>query len=373
LSSKKKISTKVICSINDLIELEKDWNSFIREKTSNPFLLSNFFVKFLEHNLKEGWSPLIIIFSKDQIMIGVAPLVIKTLFGMRIAKFALPPSYFPDIIIDSQYQDVCLNVTCDILFKRLNCQIIELILPVESPNTIKMKNLPCSRFSLLPERGHSFLLIDRDWLQFEKKLNKKHRQTQRRTIKLLNSTNDWQTRFFDGIHGREAFGQILEVEQSSWKREWRTKNKINADPFLPIVFEGVQETMQYEKDLNSSIWVLEVNSRPIAYVLVVKYKEFFYITKTSYNKDYKIFYPGLFIMNIALSELFKEGQTKKIDFLTSLPFMKNWNVTDLPRVRFSIGKTEFFPLLLEVFVSKKPLKSFLLFLAPIIPFFNDIV
>ena len=74
---------RVISDISGLLEIENVWNEFVRDHTESPFLLSGFTKEFIRVNAEKGWTPMLLVFSVDNNIIGIAPLAIKTKFGVR--------------------------------------------------------------------------------------------------------------------------------------------------------------------------------------------------------------------------------------------------------------------------------------------------
>jgi hypothetical protein len=353
--------------------VEDAWNNFVRNHTENPFFLSSFLIGFLKHNLKQGWTPLMLVFLKNEAIIGLSSLATKRIFGMRVIKFSLPPSFFPDFILEPQYRDVCIEKAYDLLFNKLNCQLAILTLPVESPNLEKIKNANRLRYSVIPQRGHRFIVVKNNWTEFERSQGKKFKQDLRRTERNLNRVGSWKVSTFNGKNQEsKIIRQILDIEHSSWKEEWRLKKAMKEDPIFKIVWNGTLRAAKLEEDFNWFIWFLELNALPIAYVLAIWYKRVIYFTKTSHNRWYRKFSPGVYILNAAMRDIFNAGETEKIDFHTDLPFLRTWSSSSLPRVSILVSKHKILPSLLKLWASNRPLKAILISLPSVSKFINDL-
>ena len=116
-------------------------------------------------------------------------------------------------------------------------------------------------------------------------------------------------------------------------------------------------------DFKRSVWFLELNGQAIAYSLVIQYKGTAYMAKTSYNNQYRHFYPGIYINNVAIRDLFNSGRISMIDFMTNLPFMKTWTHRRLLRVRFLLWKG-FLPNLLELTIQQPQIRRVMWRLIP---------
>jgi len=110
-----------------------------------------------------------------------------------------------------------------------------------------------------------------------------------------------------------------------------------------MTWNGSRYTARTEPDFNWSVWFLEFNGQTWAYALILQYKETAFIVKTSYDERYRRFQPGIYINNAAIRELFNKRQVRKIDWLTDLPFHRNWTSMCLPRVGVKLSQKGVIP------------------------------
>lgn len=352
---------KVISSVNGMFQAEDDWNNLVGNCSENPFFLSSYLIEFARQNLKQGWVPLTLVFSTDGAIVGLAPLVIRRRYGIRFVRFSLPPSFFSDFVLESRYRDICIEKTYNVLFNKLNCQLVNLALPIESPNLDAIKNNNHLRCSFIPQKGHRFLIVDRSWNEFEKMRGKKFNQDIRRTERKLDSIGSWRvSRYDERNQWSETIGRILEVERSSWKEGWRLERGMKVDEYLMTLWNGAVRAAKAEHGFKWSIWILELNALPIAYVFAIQYKGVAYFAKTSHNRRYRSLSPGVYILNAAMRDVFGAGDITKVDFHTDLPFIETWTSNRLPRVRILIAEHKMVPALLKLALSNKILKAILL-------------
>lgn len=355
---------KIISDVNCLSEVVETWDDFVRTYTENPFLLSSFLTKFVKYDSLRGWAPLILIFSAENQIVGVAPLATKKRFGIRYVRFSLVSGLFSDFVFEPKYRDLCIEKFYDLVFRKLNCQLAMLVMDSESPNLEKLVTRTGLNCIVKPMNGHCFLRVTSDWTQFENSRGKKFKQDFKRTERKLSSVGSWEIKHFDQRNQEsEIIRRILNVESTSWKEDWRAKRKMHIDDYLTIIWEGALLAAKVEQNLNLSVYVLELNALPIAYLLVIQYHDITYFTKTSYNKQYRKFSPGVYILNIAIRDIMNTGKTKKIDFHTDLPFLSTWSSSSKPQTRIFLSRHKIFTSLVRFAMSSKPTKAILIFLS----------
>ena len=124
----------------------------------------------------------------------------------------------------------------------------------------------------------------------------------------------------------------------SWKEKWRTQTGEKTDEDLLAILKASQRTARIEPNFKWNVWFLELNNQTLAYNLVLQYKKVAFMTKMSYDDRYRRFYPGIYLANSVIRELFNKEQVKSIDFLTDLPFLQSWASISLNRTRVMLAK-----------------------------------
>jgi CelD/BcsL family acetyltransferase involved in cellulose biosynthesis len=337
-----KVSTRVISSSNMLHEVEGSWNSFINKCSENPSLLSKFVEQFMESARLEGWTPMIVLILVDGKVAGISPLKIRRQFGIRIAKFLLAPWFSPDLISEDQYRKICIARTLSFLFESLRCHLVDLTLLSESPN-LKWLRKECTNdgfhFYFMHYGGRCILDIKGTWSDFEVSRGQNFRRKFKKIERQLDRAGSWRITSVDSENeSSHTINRILDVERRSWKEIRRTKMDVEMDQDLMMIWNGSQYMAKAEPKFSWSACFLELDGQTLAYVLVLQYKDVAYIAKTSYDRRFRRLYPGIYVNNAAIRELFNRGQTSKIDFSTDLPFHRTWTSTCTPRVRVVIAR-----------------------------------
>jgi CelD/BcsL family acetyltransferase involved in cellulose biosynthesis len=335
------IEVQLILKPDDILEIESAWNDLVGQSCENPFMLSSFVSQVIRQNWSEDNAPLILVFSYKKKIIGVAPFMTKKTFGVRSLEFVNKAAVSPDLIINSQYREICIAQMFDFLFKKLNCKFVDLPLPFESPNMqiikeqCKVKGIG---FSVSPEMGHLVLPIACSWTEFESARGKNFRHRFRKVKRKLDEAGTWNVLCLDDSQAKVAVEKIFDVEKRSWKQTWRIQKGDDVDDDLITFLEAARHAEAIEPAFDWKVWFLEIANRTAAYQLVLEYKNVAYLTKTSYDQRYETFSPGMYLINTVICDLFNENQVKAIDFLTDLPFVRTW--TSVCKQRYKVTMTK---------------------------------
>jgi hypothetical protein len=336
-----------ICAISDpnkLSEFQERLDAFIIEKSTNPFILSAFIKQKMESNLPKGSIPLILILTIQKKIVGVAPLLISKKLGIRLANFLFDFYFSPDFLFDPAYRELCMQNCVSFIFDHLGCRFADLHLPVESQN-LKILEQICksNQISIFKENheylNHSIIPIVGTWDDFQKSRGTNFRHHFRSIEKKLSVAGSWQITVFEGNDNeKEVLQRIMEIENTSWKQNYRLQENIEEDEDLFALWDVSGLGVRTYPDFKRSIWFLELNNHYIAYSLVIQYKKIAYVAKTSYDNQYRKLYPSIYTINKIVSGLFSRREVTLIDFMTNLSFMTRWTSKHLFRVRLSLTK-----------------------------------
>jgi hypothetical protein len=335
-----KLSFHAISDPSNILELEDVLDTFVNKWSKNPFSLSGFNSKFIGSNGLRGWTRFVLVVKTNEKIIATAPLVIKKRLGIRFAEFFPSWWFSPDFVVDEGYHETCMRYVVEYLFKTLKCRFARFYLPVESTNleTIEQQcKIHGIGFSAKNQSRHRILPVEGTWDEFQEK--KGRRRIIRQIERKLNQIGPWKIEYVENVSNRQdVLKMMLDVEKMSWKESWRNRMRIATDEELLMVWEGSQIVARTKKDFKCSVWFLRVNSETVAYTFVIKYNGIAFLTKTSYDDRFRKFYVGKYVMNIAISNMFNEGQIRTIDFMTDIPFMSAWTSWSLDRVRVFMWK-----------------------------------
>jgi len=134
----------------------------------------------------------------------------------------------------------------------------------------------------------------------------------------------------------EVIDQVLGIEKSSWKEEWRVARRAKVDRFLLAILEASRKVTGTQASW--MVHLLELDGQPIAYCLINIYGNAAFLAKSSYDQRYKKLSPGIFVLNSVIRELFDRGDIVTIDFLTDMSYHHIWADDSLPRVRMLLTR-----------------------------------
>ena len=213
-----KLLAKMISDPNELSRVENEWNSLVNKCSPNPILLSGFIKQFMEFNSQRGWLPLILTFSAKKELVGIAPLRVKRLFGIKIVKFLIRNWFSPDFVIKDEYREMCIQQILKLLFNEFKFQFAEFVFLHNSKNLDSLEK-NCKKLALFhsirysssqwSDMWHSIIPVNSTWEEFIKS-NRHLRRRLRRIEKGLNKLGMWRIKFFENeeINENQIFSKI---------------------------------------------------------------------------------------------------------------------------------------------------------------------
>jgi hypothetical protein len=365
-----KLSIKVISDPRRISEIEQEFDAFIIKNSRNPFMLSAFVKGKMELALRKNEVPLVLVLMTDGKIIGVAPIVLRKQFGIRFANMLLDFVSSPDFIFDLEHGEVCMWRSLDFVFGHLGCRFAILDFPAESMNLHILERICKTRsMGVRMKNGagmsHSVIPVECAWNDFQKSRGGDFRRDFKSIRRHLDGAGKWQILLFENENDEQGvFRKIMDVEEASWKQNLRLQHHMGSmDEGLLFIWEASSLAIRRCPDFKRSVWFLELNGQAIAYSLVIQYKGTAYMMKTSYNNQYRRLYPGIYVNNEAIRDLFNCGRIRMIDFMTNLPAMRTWTFRRLLRFRLSLWR-EFLPNLFALAIRQRLIRNIMSYLIP---------
>lgn len=269
-------------------------NRDLNLSSENPFLYSRLITEFMRYCPNFGYTPLIFTFWADDELVGLVPLKLRTRHTLNHVS-NLFDALYSDFFLSIKTRELCITQMIDFLFKRLNCSSISLTL--SNPSTLDLiKNICLTKkihFITSPFMGSSIIPIETDWKSFYDSLNAKVRKEFQRRKKALSHLGPLKT--VSSEITSESIKKIHSVEQTSWKHNWRKQHGITEDSTLNPILRASKPDEKTNPIYASEVWFLESAGQPIAYTLVLLYKETGFLVKTSYNSEFKKSVPSIFL------------------------------------------------------------------------------
>ena len=318
----------------------EEWNE-IAGKSENPYYLYGFIEQFFKSAKKFGGKPLFLVCFDEQEIVGIAPILINSWKGIfRTANFLTGPDFDPDFVIKEEHREPFLHNVIDFLFKNVGCNLVDISLPSKNLCVLKNASESLGAHHLISSiEGHSVLHVEETWAEFEKRRGRNFKKFFRSIERKMEQSGTWKVVFTSKQSSTAKICEdILEIEKLSWKQDYRTQRGVKQDEGLLQLLTGAFNS-SLETGFRWQVAFLEVNGQNIAYSFWYEYKDTAFICKTSFNSSYKKYYPGVYINNAVVREIFNNPEIKQIDFMTALPFHARWEPKIIPRFRLIISKS----------------------------------
>ena len=333
------ISISVITDFNEILKIENDWNHRLLLCSENLFLYSRLLCGFMRFAKFAGWTPLVFTFWDENEIIGIIPLKTLKRLGSTYV-FSLSEELYSDLFLSNEHHEECITLLVDYLFGTLNCLSVSITFQGDDFYVKKLQKV-CEnkgfKFSALPFSSRAMVPVNSDWDLFYGTIKSSERKKLRKIKRKLDGLGSWHV--FCAELNDVSIKQILSVEESSWKKDWRAENNSAKDYALEIILNESQPKENLEPIYTPEVWFLEINGQTIAYRLILVYKGTASFVKTSYNLQYRKFAPGKFLLRNMLEHFFrKRVDITKLDFVTNLPVMQMWNPIHVPRTTINIER-----------------------------------
>ncbi|MBN1244236.1 GNAT family N-acetyltransferase [Candidatus Bathyarchaeota archaeon] len=318
------IRIKAIKDGDSLLKIEHDWNSELMRSANNPFLYSRILCEFVEFLKSSSWTPLILTFLSYNRIVGIVPLKLHSRFNLKYVE-NLDSRIYSEFFFSDEYRELCFEKMIKYIFSELKCHSACITLHnglVDHKllgKICKANGLDCRETQYM---GRALIQVENGWEIFYDSLSSKIKKEFQRLTRKLDRMGPWQ--ISNSEINSNSINRILTIERYSWKSRWRAQNNVQNDYKLLNILNASQRNSPVTPIYESKIWFLEVNQLPIAYLLVLIYKEKAIFVKTSYNEKFKQLAPGKYLMIAATREILRTTGVKKIDLITNLPFAKIW-------------------------------------------------
>jgi hypothetical protein len=331
------MKVSIISDIEGMKRLEILWNGFINEYSESPFLLSGFVEQFLQSDAKD-LMPRYFVFLVDKNVVGAVPVGIGE-GGFRYCRFLPGKDFQPELLFNPKYQAICLRMTLDIIFRRMQCQFADFFLAAAHqslPVLYKVSKELGVHLAVSSDTGRAVVPVTCSWTQFEKKRRHLRREFER-TERRLRESGQLEINWFGKEDDKtEVMNNILKVEEASWKKPYNSARGIKVDSSIRFIFDGCVRTSLMQSKFNWGVALLQLNRKPIAYSLFLEHNGHAYICKTSFDDRYRKHGPGIYVNYAVVRQLMNRNNIRIIDFMSDLPFSHKWASEIVPVNRISL-------------------------------------
>ncbi len=317
---------KAVSNRNEIDKMGTSWDRFVRKNTDNPYLLHEFVNAYMEMKYSGIWDPLFLVGHRDKEIIGVAPLMTRSVFGVRVARSVLRP--YPSLIVNNSALYGFVNGILEMLFRILKCKSANLIIQNEISDLSTIERLCRVRgtsFIAKEYMGCRIMTVEDSWEHFEKSRGRNFRNRFRKMETKLNNAGVCRATMVECEEDRiDVLDKIIEIDRLSWKEKWRSGKRVGEDPDLLIIWRAAVQATKNVPGFKSRIWILELNDHPIAFIWALVNGKTATLAKTSYDIRFHDFYPGMYVTHTAIRNLFNDKGVHSIDFITDLPYHRAW-------------------------------------------------
>lgn len=319
------------------ILLEDEIRDFINQNTDDPTNFSSCL-----HQLWSpffGWKSEVLIVRHQEDLVSIIVFKYKKYLFYNFSHF--------QYITKKQYEKKVAQSILYYMFEKLNSDYVLLYMPTINPDLTFVNDLDSNiKFKLEVGGNHSekrkIIPIASSWDTFKRNRGGSFRKRFRYAINRLSKEGTYLLKIYDKNNIDEnMLEDILQVEKNSWKDDIRNGEK---DDFLLGLIYDIYD-YKIPEDFKWDVILLYINDEPAAYSLNGEFRNRYYIIKSSYDKKYIKYGPGIFVINESVKNAFQNKDVKLIDFITNLDFTKIWGETTVDNYQYKFWKSPIFSLL----------------------------
>jgi hypothetical protein len=323
-----------------------DWDSFVVSFAPSPLFLTRLLRCSFSQRDKDIHR-FAVVMSEGDTLVGLAAFRMTDmyvfwkprLFRFRSVKFLVSDVWTPDFVVRPDHRQEFVEGVLTLLFDKLGCRSASLTLPSESPNVPVLRKW-CEEHGIAVQHRpsddcpqHAVLRVRGTWEEYLASRGRRYVQSCKRSERSLARAGRWSVSH-GRVEGQAVVDKIMQVDRNSWKQEWRRHKGAEDDGDLVEVLD--YHSYAPESKFCPLFWLLELDSRPIAFFVATILGDVAYIHKTSYDMRYGHFSPGKVLAMKMFHDLFEAGSVSRIDFFTSYDYMRPWTSETLSRETFMI-------------------------------------
>jgi CelD/BcsL family acetyltransferase involved in cellulose biosynthesis len=330
-----------ISKYEDFLRLEPEWNELLREHSDEkPFYMHQWFrIWWDSFGAKRKLH--VLVATKDHRVLAIAPLMISRRFymgfPMRVIEF-MANDHSPKIdLIFPRDNTIGVEKIIDHLLERENWDLLKLEDILESSPVINLIEKRCNGARLLwgkrTIRFSPYISIQSDWNSFVARLSRKFRKNMRNRQRHLGELGDFRIEEHSRIDDLDGLlAQLHNVTQRSWQGRRGSSvfsTKENLSFYVKLARWANQEGYLV-------LWLLRLNSTPIAYEYHLRSGQTEFALKAEYDERFKQDSPGGVLDQSIVESLFNRG-FKKYDLLGyDDPYKMCWTESVHKHLRYYI-------------------------------------
>ncbi len=312
---------EVISDFDQFLSCRSDWNALLeRSGIQNPFL---------RHAWLSAWwkgygqdkDLMVLRCHRDGKTTAYIPLMRyeTTLTGIKVDAMGFLTNHWTRMdIITGEFQRESLERFCDFLCDTKRVVILSQMDVAGKNYPLLMELLNAKKISYhLTEKSHAYIPLLGSWEDYFNQQSKNFRMDSRRKLKRLEKEGRVQLICQDG--GEEAIAKLQTVAENSWQS--------NADVNIVSTEQGHRFyraiTQEWQGSHGFDFSFLEVDGKPLAYMVGIKSDGCYFAFDTAFDKNYSDYSPGLILHNFLLEKLYNEKMTC-FDFGYVASYKRRW-------------------------------------------------
>jgi len=314
-----------IIIINNIENLPKEGVELLISANESIFLSFHWYKNFCKHIASsEGSVQFYCIFNRDEVLVAVLPLWLKTksIYGINIRELCSLTSYYSPIFDISINADlVKKNEAYNAVFDYLQNTNREWDLLTLTPINGELRTLinqSAHLHGFLTDSATSTLNVYQPIIEnYENYFNQLPsctRNTVIRRTKKLDKLDSWNTTIYSKKNDVElALKQYHEIYNDSWKVKEPYPDFINGQVLLAAENNWLR------------LGILTIDKQPVACQFWLVANEKAYIYKLAYKNGFEKYSPGTVLNNYMFKAAIDNDKVKLIDFLTGNDaYKKDW-------------------------------------------------
>jgi CelD/BcsL family acetyltransferase involved in cellulose biosynthesis len=306
------LKIEVIETYEAFLLLKPIWNELVSKcPIEHPFL-SFEWLSCLWKAYGQGTQLFILIVKYDSDIIGIAPLMkIKTKFrgipAKAITFIANRETNRAEFILLDRKKEVVDFILKFLINEYRKFDLLDLDVIQEGTETDKflLECLKEKKCNYLRNRVISspFITINGSWDDYIRSKSKNFRNELKSINKHFENTGNYEILKYTTQDIDKALNELLIISKNSWKHKYgmdlaSTKENISF-------YSDFADAVSKSGLLN--IWILKLNSKPIAFYFDLFFKNKLFALRTSYDEKYLSSSPGKFLNNYVMKESFDKG------------------------------------------------------------------
>jgi len=326
------VRTLVIRELASLADYAQPWNDLaLKAPQQVPMLSYAWVASYLEHQLEPGESWLCVLALDDNQLIGVLPVIItpSKILWLNRPVLRTPSNlhtFCVDFLVEPGLEAVIIPLLLSALQKSIRgWSTLKLLRIRDNSPTLTVLDRGIPRVFVTKDVGGrgAYLTTTGDIEEFKAGLGWNFRKNLRKCNNRLERLGDFRWWSDDGSTSlTERFRSFIDLEASGWKGRAGTAIKMNDD--LMKFYSALVTRLAEAGWLNWQF--LEIDGRPIAASLGVKFGRAFCGFKLGFDEELAKSSPGTVLFEKLIENCFADNKIDEVNLISDASWFNDWQV-----------------------------------------------